>query len=129
MEENRQMMKENHHSLEGLLDELDQNHQEIALQLTLLDERYESYNSRVDRRVGMRELPPRGGNSAPTFNILADQPPMHGVCQHPPIPMERAYVTPANMEVRVGLSGGDHMPPHAYPRPMPPQFNGQAWTP
>ncbi|CAN0856370.1 hypothetical protein LINGRAHAP2_LOCUS6477 [Linum grandiflorum] len=51
MEENRQMMKENHHSLEGLLDELDQNHQEIALQLTLLDERYESYNSRVDRRL------------------------------------------------------------------------------
>ncbi|CAN0915854.1 hypothetical protein LINGRAHAP2_LOCUS29349 [Linum grandiflorum] len=74
--------------------------------------------------VGMGELPPRGGNPGPTFNIPGDQPPMHGAGQPPPIPMARPYVAPANMGGGVGLSGGDHIPPRAYPRPMPPQFNG-----
>ncbi|CAN0912761.1 hypothetical protein LINGRAHAP2_LOCUS27537 [Linum grandiflorum] len=79
--------------------------------------------------VGMGELPPRGGNPSPTFNILIDQSPMHGAGQSPPIPMARPYVAPANMGGGVGLSGGDHIPPRAYPRLMPPQFNGQGMDP
>ncbi|CAN0838176.1 hypothetical protein LINGRAHAP2_LOCUS2015 [Linum grandiflorum] len=49
MEENRQVVTENRQSLEGRLDGLGQNHQQVILQLRSLDERYESYNSRVDR--------------------------------------------------------------------------------
>ncbi|CAN0929056.1 hypothetical protein LINGRAHAP2_LOCUS36858 [Linum grandiflorum] len=49
MEGNRKLMEENRQSLEGRLDGLGQNHQQITLQLRSLDERYESYNSRVDR--------------------------------------------------------------------------------
>ncbi|CAN0907734.1 hypothetical protein LINGRAHAP2_LOCUS24952 [Linum grandiflorum] len=49
MVEDRQMMEENHQSLEGRLARLDQNHKRVILQLKSLDERYESYNSRVDR--------------------------------------------------------------------------------
>ncbi|CAN0858083.1 hypothetical protein LINGRAHAP2_LOCUS7067 [Linum grandiflorum] len=79
--------------------------------------------------VGIGELPPRGGNPSPTFNIPVDQPPMHEAGQPPPIPMARSYVAPANMGGGVGLSGGDHIPPRAYPRPMPPQFNGQGTDP
>ncbi|CAN0928104.1 hypothetical protein LINGRAHAP2_LOCUS36274 [Linum grandiflorum] len=37
--------------MEGRLDGLGQNHQQGTLQLKSLDERYESYNSRVDRRL------------------------------------------------------------------------------
>ncbi|CAN0875026.1 hypothetical protein LINGRAHAP2_LOCUS10586 [Linum grandiflorum] len=129
MEGNRKLMEENRQSLEGRLDGLGQNHQQVTLQLRSLDERYESYNSRIDRRLSMGELPPRGGNLSPTFNILVDQPPMHGAGQPPPIPMARPYVAPANMGGGVGLSGGDHIPPRAYPRPMPPQFNGQGMDP
>ncbi|CAN0917384.1 hypothetical protein LINGRAHAP2_LOCUS30261 [Linum grandiflorum] len=69
------------------------------------------------------------GNSGPTFNIPVDQPPMHRAGQSPPIPMAWTYVAPANMGGGVGLSGGDHIPPCAYPRPMPPQFNGQGMNP
>ncbi|CAN0888761.1 hypothetical protein LINGRAHAP2_LOCUS15927 [Linum grandiflorum] len=223
MEGNRKLMEENRQLLEGRLDGLGQNHQQVTLQLRSLDERYESYNSRVDRRlslvievvnknkndfdefrnfltssvaqtrnrslddvnpithnfnanmsipsavghssqprqenfsspvnnqpsphranrgdipatthveglndVGMGELPPRGGNPSPTFNIPVDQSRMHGAGQPPPIPMARPYVAPANMGGGVGLSGGDHIPPRAYPRPMPPQFNGQGMDP
>ncbi|CAN0925458.1 hypothetical protein LINGRAHAP2_LOCUS34772 [Linum grandiflorum] len=223
MEGNRKLMEENRQLLEGRLDGLGQNHQQVTLQLRSLDERYESYNSRVDRRlsqvievvnknkndfdefrnfltssvaqtrnrslddvnpithnfnanmsipsavghssqprqenfsspvnnqpsphranrgdipatthvdglndVGMGELPPRGGNPSPTFNIPVDQSPMHRAGQPPPTPMARPYVAPANMGGGVGLSGGDHIPPRAYPRPMPPQFNGQGMDP
>ncbi|CAN0916163.1 hypothetical protein LINGRAHAP2_LOCUS29563 [Linum grandiflorum] len=129
MEGNRKLMEENRQLLEGRLDGLGQNHQHVTLQLRSLDERYESYNSRVDRRLSMGELPPRGGNPSPTFNIPVDQSPMHGAGQPPPIPMARPYVAPANMGGGVGLSGGDHIPPRAYPRPMPPQFNGQGMDP
>ncbi|CAN0862284.1 hypothetical protein LINGRAHAP2_LOCUS8431 [Linum grandiflorum] len=129
MERNRKLMEENRQSLEGRLDGLGQNHQQVTLQLRSLDERYESYNSRVDRRLSMGELPPRGGNLNPTFNIPVDQPPMHRAGQPPPIPMARPYVAPANMGGGVGLNGGDHIPPRAYPRPMPPQFNGQCMDP
>ncbi|CAN0907732.1 hypothetical protein LINGRAHAP2_LOCUS24950 [Linum grandiflorum] len=97
IEENRQVVVENRQSLEGRLDGLGQNHQQVTLQLKSLDERYESYNSRVDRRLSMGELPPRGGNPSPTFNIPVDQPPMHGAGQPPPIPMAKPYVAPANM--------------------------------
>ncbi|CAN0843639.1 hypothetical protein LINGRAHAP2_LOCUS3959 [Linum grandiflorum] len=45
------MMEENRKSLEGRLDGLGQNHQKVTLQLKSLYERYESYNSRVDRRL------------------------------------------------------------------------------
>ncbi|CAN0911921.1 hypothetical protein LINGRAHAP2_LOCUS27122 [Linum grandiflorum] len=79
--------------------------------------------------VKMRDLPPRGKSFAPTFNIPVYQPPMHGVCQPPPIPMARTYVASAHMGGGVGLSGGDHISPHAYPRPMPPQFNGKGIDP
>ncbi|CAN0928677.1 hypothetical protein LINGRAHAP2_LOCUS36626 [Linum grandiflorum] len=51
MEGNRNLMEENRQSLEGRLDGLGQNHQQVTLQLRSLDERYESYNSRVDRRL------------------------------------------------------------------------------
>ncbi|CAN0898252.1 hypothetical protein LINGRAHAP2_LOCUS19601 [Linum grandiflorum] len=51
MEGNRNLMGENRQSLEGRLDGLGQNHQQVTLQLRSLDERYESYNSRVDRRL------------------------------------------------------------------------------
>ncbi|CAN0862282.1 hypothetical protein LINGRAHAP2_LOCUS8431 [Linum grandiflorum] len=51
MERNRKLMEENRQSLEGRLDGLGQNHQQVTLQLRSLDERYESYNSRVDRRL------------------------------------------------------------------------------
>ncbi|CAN0826884.1 hypothetical protein LINGRAHAP2_LOCUS825 [Linum grandiflorum] len=112
------MMEENRQPLEGRLDGLGQNHQHVSLQLRYLDEHYKSYNSRVDRRLRMGELPPRGGNPAPTSNILVDQPPMHGAGQPPPIPMARQYVAPANMGGGLGLSGGDHISPRAYPRPM-----------
>ncbi|CAN0928103.1 hypothetical protein LINGRAHAP2_LOCUS36274 [Linum grandiflorum] len=98
MEGNHKLMEENRQSLEGRLDGLGQNHQQGTLQLKSLDERYESYNSRVDRRVGMGELPPRGGNPAPTFNIPVDQLPMHEAGQPPPIPMARPYVAPAAWE-------------------------------
>ncbi|CAN0829178.1 hypothetical protein LINGRAHAP2_LOCUS1064 [Linum grandiflorum] len=222
MEGNRNLMEENRQSLEGRLDGLGQNHQQVTLQLRSLDERYESYNSRVDRRlsqvievvnknrndfdefrnfltssvaqtrnrslddvnpithnfnanmsipsafghssqprqenfsspvnnqpsphranhgdipatahveglndVGMGELPSRGGNPSPTFNIPVDQPPMHGAGQPPPIPMARPYVAPANVGGGGNL-GGDHIPPRAYPRPIPPQFNGQGMDP
>ncbi|CAN0882018.1 hypothetical protein LINGRAHAP2_LOCUS14569 [Linum grandiflorum] len=97
MEENRQVVMENRQSLEGRLDGLGQNHQHVTLQLRSLDERYESYNFRVDRRLSMGELPPRGRNPSPTFNIPVDQLPMHGASQPPPIPMARPYVAPANM--------------------------------
>ncbi|CAN0883775.1 hypothetical protein LINGRAHAP2_LOCUS14635 [Linum grandiflorum] len=129
MLEDRQMMEENHQSLEGRLARLDQNHKRVILQLKSLDERYESYNSRVDRYVGMRELPPHGKMFAPTFNIVVHQPPMHGVCQLPPISMARTYVASGHLGWGVGLSGGDHILSHAYPRPMPPQFNGQGMDP
>ncbi|CAN0917204.1 hypothetical protein LINGRAHAP2_LOCUS30145 [Linum grandiflorum] len=66
------MMEENSQSLEGRLDGLGQNYQQVTLQLKSLDERYKSYNSRIDRRIGTGELPPRGGNSGHTFNILVD---------------------------------------------------------
>ncbi|CAN0866660.1 hypothetical protein LINGRAHAP2_LOCUS9341 [Linum grandiflorum] len=89
MGENRQVVVENRQSLEGRLDGLGQNHQHVTLQLKSLDERYESYNSRVDNDVGMGELPSRGGNHGPTFNIPVDQPPMHGAGQPSPIPMAR----------------------------------------
>ncbi|CAN0827216.1 hypothetical protein LINGRAHAP2_LOCUS918 [Linum grandiflorum] len=79
--------------------------------------------------VGMGELPPRGRNSGPTFNILVDQPPMYGAGQPPPIPMARPYVAPASMGGGAGLSGGDHIPSRAYPTPMPPQFNEQGMDP
>ncbi|CAN0899803.1 hypothetical protein LINGRAHAP2_LOCUS20480 [Linum grandiflorum] len=69
--------------------------------------------------VGMGELPPRGGNPSTTFNIPVDQPPMHGAGQPPPIPMARPYVAPANVGGGGNL-GGDHIPPRAYPRPIPP---------
>ncbi|CAN0858222.1 hypothetical protein LINGRAHAP2_LOCUS7138 [Linum grandiflorum] len=182
--------------MEGRLDGLGQNHQQVTLQLRSLDERYESYNSRVDRLaqtrnrslddvnpithnfnanmsipsavgnssqprqenfsspvnnqpsphranhgdipatahveglndVGMGELPPRGGNPSPTFNIPVDQPPMHGAGQPPPIPMARPYMAPASVGGGGNL-GGDHIPPRAYPRPIPPQFNGQGMDP
>ncbi|CAN0859294.1 hypothetical protein LINGRAHAP2_LOCUS7628 [Linum grandiflorum] len=91
------MMEESRQSLEGRLDGLGKNHQQVTLQLKSLDERYESYNSKVDSDVGMGELPPRGGNSGPTFNIPVDQPPMHGTGQPPSILMARPYVAPANM--------------------------------
>ncbi|CAN0859504.1 hypothetical protein LINGRAHAP2_LOCUS7674 [Linum grandiflorum] len=78
------MMEENRQSLEGRVDGLGQNHKLVTLQLKSLDERYESYNSRVDRRLRMGGLPPRGKNSGPAFNIPVDQPPMHGAGQpHP----------------------------------------------
>ncbi|CAN0888637.1 hypothetical protein LINGRAHAP2_LOCUS15892 [Linum grandiflorum] len=128
MKGNRNLMEENRQSLEGRLDGLGQNHQQVTLQLRSLDERYESYNSRVDRRLSMGELPPRGGNPSPTFNIPVDQPPMHGAGQPPPIPMARPYVAPANMGGGGNL-GGDHIPPRAYPRPIPPHFNGQGMDP
>ncbi|CAN0906133.1 hypothetical protein LINGRAHAP2_LOCUS24064 [Linum grandiflorum] len=129
MEENRQVMVESHQSLEGRLARLDQNHKRVIFQLKSLDELYESYNSRVDRCLKMRELPPCGKSFAPTFNIPVHQRPMHGVCQPTPIPMARTYVASAHMGGGVGLSGGDHIPPHAYTRPMPPQFNGQGMDP
>ncbi|CAN0903354.1 hypothetical protein LINGRAHAP2_LOCUS22504 [Linum grandiflorum] len=91
------MMEENRQSLEGNLDGFGQNHQQVTLQLKSLDERYESYNSRVDRRLKMGELPPRGGNSGSTFNIPVDQPSMHGAGQPPPISMARPYVATASM--------------------------------
>ncbi|CAN0898250.1 hypothetical protein LINGRAHAP2_LOCUS19601 [Linum grandiflorum] len=40
--------------MEGRLDGLGQNHQQVTLQLRSLDERYESYNSRVDRLAQTR---------------------------------------------------------------------------
>ncbi|CAN0906323.1 hypothetical protein LINGRAHAP2_LOCUS24181 [Linum grandiflorum] len=51
MEGNHKLMEENRQSLEGRLDGLGQNHQHVILQLKSLDERYESYNFRVDRRL------------------------------------------------------------------------------
>ncbi|CAN0827334.1 hypothetical protein LINGRAHAP2_LOCUS955 [Linum grandiflorum] len=72
MEEKSQVVVENRQSLEGRLDGLGQNHQQVTLQLKSLDERYESYNSRVDRRVGMGELPSSGRNHGPTFNQLTN---------------------------------------------------------
>ncbi|CAN0866752.1 hypothetical protein LINGRAHAP2_LOCUS9361 [Linum grandiflorum] len=45
------MMEKNYQSLEGRLDGFGQNHQQVTLQLKSLDERYESYNSRIDRRL------------------------------------------------------------------------------
>ncbi|CAN0917596.1 hypothetical protein LINGRAHAP2_LOCUS30391 [Linum grandiflorum] len=77
------MMEENRQSLEGRVDGLGQNHQQVTLQLKSLNEHYESYHYRVDRHVGRGELPPRGGNSSPTFNIPVDQPPMHIAGQPP----------------------------------------------
>ncbi|CAN0920344.1 hypothetical protein LINGRAHAP2_LOCUS31994 [Linum grandiflorum] len=91
------MMEENRQSLNGLLDGFGHNHQQVIFQLKSLDECYESYNSMVDRCVGMGELPPRGGNSDPTFNISVDQPPMHGPGQPPPTLITGPYVAPANM--------------------------------
>ncbi|CAN0826668.1 hypothetical protein LINGRAHAP2_LOCUS757 [Linum grandiflorum] len=225
MVEDREMMEENHQSLEGRLARLDQNHKRVILQLKSLDERYESYDSRVDRclsqvigvvnqnksdfdefrnfltssvvqtknrplddvnliihnfngninmsfplaggrssqpqqenfsplvnnqpsphrsnrgdssatihvedpnDIGMRELPPRGKIFAPTFNSPVHQPPMHGVCQPPPISTVRTYVASGHLGWGVGLSGEDHILSHAYPRPMPPQFNGQGMDP
>ncbi|CAN0859024.1 hypothetical protein LINGRAHAP2_LOCUS7546 [Linum grandiflorum] len=128
MEGNRNLMEENRQSLDGRLDGLGQNHQQVTLQLRSLDQRYESYNSRVDRRLSMGELPPRGGNPSTAFNIPVDQPPMHGAGQPPPIPMARPYVAPANVGGGGNL-GGDHIPPRTYPRPIPPQFNGQGMDP
>ncbi|CAN0859676.1 hypothetical protein LINGRAHAP2_LOCUS7730 [Linum grandiflorum] len=123
------MMEENHQSLKGRLARVGQNHKHVIFQLKSLDEHYKSYNSRVDRCLKMRELPPRGRNSTPTFNILVDQTPMHGFCQPPSIPIARTYMAPANMGGGVGLSGVDRIPPHAYPRLMPPQLNGQGMDP
>ncbi|CAN0827332.1 hypothetical protein LINGRAHAP2_LOCUS955 [Linum grandiflorum] len=54
MEEKSQVVVENRQSLEGRLDGLGQNHQQVTLQLKSLDERYESYNSRVDRLAQIR---------------------------------------------------------------------------
>ncbi|CAN0861438.1 hypothetical protein LINGRAHAP2_LOCUS8206 [Linum grandiflorum] len=69
--------------------------------------------------AGMGELPPRGETSIPTFNSPVDQPPAQGFGQPSPILMARPYVAPANMGGGGNL-GGDHIPPRAYPRPMPP---------
>ncbi|CAN0847315.1 hypothetical protein LINGRAHAP2_LOCUS4914 [Linum grandiflorum] len=102
MEGNRKLMEENRQVVEGRLDGFGQNHQQVTPQLKSLYERYESYNCRVDRRVGMGELPPRGRNSGPTFIIPVDQPHMHG--------MARPYVAPASIGGEVGLSGGDPIP-------------------
>ncbi|CAN0859040.1 hypothetical protein LINGRAHAP2_LOCUS7552 [Linum grandiflorum] len=41
MEENHKLMEANHQSLEGRLDGLGENHQQVTLQLKSLDERYE----------------------------------------------------------------------------------------
>ncbi|CAN0905339.1 hypothetical protein LINGRAHAP2_LOCUS23601 [Linum grandiflorum] len=120
MVEDRQMMEENHQSLKGCLARLDQNHKRIILQLKSLDERYESYNSRVDRCLSQGSFPPRGKIFAPTFNIPVHQPPMHGVYQPPPISMARTYVASGHLGWGVDLSGGDHILSHAYQRPMPP---------
>ncbi|CAN0846189.1 hypothetical protein LINGRAHAP2_LOCUS4338 [Linum grandiflorum] len=78
--------------------------------------------------AGMGELPPHGETSIPTFNIPVDQPPAQGFGQPSAIPMTRPYVAPANMGGGSNL-GGDHIPPRAYPRPIPPQFNGQGMDP
>ncbi|CAN0838175.1 hypothetical protein LINGRAHAP2_LOCUS2015 [Linum grandiflorum] len=128
MEENRQVVTENRQSLEGRLDGLGQNHQQVILQLRSLDERYESYNSRVDRYLSMGELPPCGGNPSPTFNILVDQAPMHEAGQPPPIPMARPYVAPANVGGGVGLSGGDHIHHMLIQDLCHPSSMGKAWT-
>ncbi|CAN0888633.1 hypothetical protein LINGRAHAP2_LOCUS15890 [Linum grandiflorum] len=40
--------------MKGRMDGLGQNHQQVTLQLRSLDERYESYNSRVDRLAQTR---------------------------------------------------------------------------
>ncbi|CAN0860826.1 hypothetical protein LINGRAHAP2_LOCUS8050 [Linum grandiflorum] len=147
MVEDRQMIEENHQSLEGRL---------INMSFPLVggrssQPRQENFSPLVNNQpsphrpnrgdnsatihvegpndVGMRELPPRCKNFAPTFNIPVNQPPMHGVCQPPPILMARTYVASAYMRGGVGFSGGDHIPPHAYPRPMPPQSNGQGMDP
>ncbi|CAN0916162.1 hypothetical protein LINGRAHAP2_LOCUS29563 [Linum grandiflorum] len=154
MEGNRKLMEENRQLLEGRLDGLGQNHQHMSVPSAVghsSQPRQENFSSPVNNQpsphranrgdipatthveglndVGMGELPPRGGNPSPTFNIPVDQSPMHGAGQPPPIPMARPYVAPANMGGGVGLSGGDHIPPRAYPRPMPPQFNGQGMDP
>ncbi|CAN0928465.1 hypothetical protein LINGRAHAP2_LOCUS36512 [Linum grandiflorum] len=147
MLEDRQMMEENHQSLEGRL---------INMSFPLAggrssQSRQENFSPLVNNQpsphrpnrgdssatihvegpndVGMRELPPRGKIFAPTFNIPVHQPPMHGVCQPPPISMARTYVASGHLGWGVGLSGGDHILSHAYPRPMPPQFNGQGMNP
>ncbi|CAN0880135.1 hypothetical protein LINGRAHAP2_LOCUS13485 [Linum grandiflorum] len=153
MEGNRNLMEENRQSLEGRLDGLGQNHQQMSIPSTVghsSQPRQENFSSPVNNQpsphranhgdfpatahveglndVGMGELPPRGGNPNPTFNIPVDQPPMHGAGQPPPIPMARPYVAPANVGGGGNL-GGDHIPPRAYLRPIPPQFNGQGMDP
>ncbi|CAN0871395.1 hypothetical protein LINGRAHAP2_LOCUS9830 [Linum grandiflorum] len=122
MEGNRNLMEENRQSLEGRLDGLGQNHQQMSIPSVVghsSQPRQENFSSPVNNQpsphranhgdipatahveglndVGMGELPPRGGNASPTFNILVDQPPMHGAGQPPPIPMARPYVAPANV--------------------------------
>ncbi|CAN0904250.1 hypothetical protein LINGRAHAP2_LOCUS22979 [Linum grandiflorum] len=147
MVEDRQMMKENHQSLEGRL---------INMNFPLAggcssQPRQENFSPLVNNQpsphrpnrgdssatihvegpndVGRRELPPRGKKFSPTFNIPVHQPPMHGVCQPPPISMARTYVASGHLGWGVGLSDGDHILSHAYPRPIPPQFNGQGMDP
>ncbi|CAN0846190.1 hypothetical protein LINGRAHAP2_LOCUS4338 [Linum grandiflorum] len=121
MEENQKMMLESRQVMV-------ENGQQVNLRLASFDERYESHNARIDRRFGMGELPPHGETSIPTFNIPVDQPPAQGFGQPSAIPMTRPYVAPANMGGGSNL-GGDHIPPRAYPRPIPPQFNGQGMDP
>ncbi|CAN0884097.1 hypothetical protein LINGRAHAP2_LOCUS14741, partial [Linum grandiflorum] len=137
MLEDRQMMEENHQSLEGRL---------INMSFPLAggrssQPRQENFSPLVNNQpsphhpnrgdssatihvdgpndVGMRELPPRGKIFAPTFNIPVHQPPMHGVRQPPLISMARTYVASGHLGWGVGLSGGDHILSHAYPRHMP----------
>ncbi|CAN0904316.1 hypothetical protein LINGRAHAP2_LOCUS23018 [Linum grandiflorum] len=121
MEENQQMMLESPQVMV-------ENNQQVNLQFASFDERYESHNARMDRRLGMGELPPRSETSIPTFNIPVDQPPGQGFGQPPPIPMARPYVAPAKMGGGGNLGVGRILP-RAYPRPIPPQFNGQGMDP